>query len=53
MLLSYHHVRNYNIDPINEYSRSIIANKGKLKNHPEEVEFEDIVRIYSKSLLEK
>lgn len=41
------------MDEINEYSRSIIANKGKLKNHPEEVEFEDIVRIYSKSLLEK
>ncbi|HHW32465.1 MAG TPA: iron-containing alcohol dehydrogenase [Clostridiaceae bacterium] len=38
-------------EEINEYSKRFITNKGKLKNHPEKVEFEDIVRIYSKSLL--
>ena len=38
-------------DEIYEYSRSFIANKNKLKNHPEEAGLEDIIRIYSKSLL--
>lgn len=38
-------------EEINEYSRSFISNKAKLKNHPEEVAFDDIVRIYKNSLL--
>ena len=38
-------------EEIYEYSNSFFMNKGKLKNHPEEVKFEDIVSIYSKSLL--
>ncbi|NLY44348.1 MAG: iron-containing alcohol dehydrogenase [Clostridiaceae bacterium] len=38
-------------EEINEYSNKFFINKDKLKNHPEEVGFEDIVRIYSKSLL--
>lgn len=36
---------------INEYSNSFFNNKDKLKNHPEEVRLEDIVRIYRNSLL--
>lgn len=38
-------------EEIEQYSRDFISNKAKLKNHTEEVEYEDIVRIYSKSLL--
>lgn len=34
-----------------EYSKALVANKGKLKNHPEEVSLENIIEIYSKSLL--
>ena len=40
-------------EEIEEYSRDFISNKAKLKNHPEEVDFEDIVSIYSKSLLKR
>ncbi len=38
-------------EEIHEYSRDFISNKKKLKNHTEEVDLEDIVDIYSKSLL--
>lgn len=38
-------------EEIMQYSKSLISNKAKLKNHTEEVELEDIVQIYSKSLL--
>jgi len=38
-------------EEIIQYSKSLISNKAKLKNHTEEVELEDIVQIYSKSLL--
>lgn len=38
-------------EEIMEYSQAFVSNKGKLKNHPEEVSLEDVVRIYSKSLL--
>lgn len=38
-------------EEIEEYSKDFFANKGKLKNHTEEVELEDIIRIYSDSLL--
>ena len=38
-------------EEINEYSTEFYANKGKLKNHLEEVSLEDIIRIYSKSLI--
>ncbi|GKX65234.1 iron-containing alcohol dehydrogenase family protein [Inconstantimicrobium mannanitabidum] len=38
-------------EEIVEYSQAFVSNKGKLKNHPEEVSLEDVVRIYSKSLL--
>lgn len=34
-----------------EYSKALVSNKAKLKNHPEEVSLDDIVEIYSKSLL--
>ena len=40
-------------EEIIDYSEQFISNKGKLKNHPEEITFKDIVRIYSKSLLNK
>ena len=40
-----------NAQEIKEYANSFVMNKDKLKNHPEEVGLEDIVRIYSKSLL--
>jgi len=40
-----------NADEINKYAHSFFSNKNKLKNHPEELRFEDIVHIYSKSLL--
>lgn len=39
------------VEEINAYSKHFISNKDKLKNHTEEVGLEDIVRIYSKSLL--
>lgn len=38
-------------EEIMEYSKALVANKGKLKNHPEEVSLENILEIYSKSLL--
>ena len=38
-------------EEILEYSQAFVSNKGKLKNHPEEVSLVDIVRIYSNSLL--
>lgn len=38
-------------EEIIEYSQTFVSNKSKLKNHPEEVSLEDVVRIYSKSLL--
>ncbi|NLL19359.1 MAG: iron-containing alcohol dehydrogenase [Clostridia bacterium] len=40
-----------NPEEIKEYANSFVMNKDKLINHPEEVGLEDIVRIYSKSLL--
>ncbi len=46
---------NINIDiteeEILDYSNKLFSNKDKLKNHPENVELTDIVKIYSKSLL--
>lgn len=39
------------LEEIHEYSKEFISNKAKLKNHTEKVELEDIVEIYSKSLL--
>ena len=39
------------VEEIKEYSRDFSSNEAKLKNHTEKVEFEDIVRIYSNSLL--
>ena len=38
-------------EEIMEYSKNLISNKAKLKNHTEEVKLEDIVQIYSRSLL--
>lgn len=38
-------------EEILEYSKLIISNKAKLKNHTEQVDLEDIIRIYKKSLL--
>lgn len=38
-------------EEINEYSNIFISNDSKLKNHTEEVSLEDIIHIYSKSLL--
>lgn len=40
-------------EEIIEYANSVFNNKSKLKNHPEEIGLEDIVRIYSKSLLKR
>ncbi len=40
-------------DEINEFSMSFAGNKDKLKNHPEKVEFDDIVRIYRNSLVKQ
>ncbi|AFL98981.1 alcohol dehydrogenase, class IV [Desulfitobacterium dehalogenans ATCC 51507] len=37
-------------EEIMEYAQNFLSNKDKLKNHPEEVQFEDIVQIYSRSL---
>lgn len=39
-------------EEIYEYSKKLMLNKNKLKNHPEEMELEVLVDIYSKSLLE-
>ncbi len=39
------------LEEIREYSKNFISNKNKLKNHTEEVGLEDIIRIYSKSLI--
>ena len=39
------------LEEIREYSMNFISNKSKLKNHTEEVGLDDIVSIYSKSLL--
>jgi alcohol dehydrogenase class IV len=39
-------------DDIIEYSNAFSSNRAKLKNHPEEVGVEDILRIYRKSLLD-
>lgn len=38
-------------EEIKEYSINFYANKNKLKNHTEEVSLEDIIGIYSKSLI--
>ena len=38
-------------EEILEYSKVLVSNKAKLKNHPEEVSLENVVEIYSKSLL--
>ncbi|MFD3158487.1 iron-containing alcohol dehydrogenase family protein [Haloimpatiens sp. FM7330] len=38
-------------DEINEYTNSMINNKGKLKNHPYKVNREDIFKIYKESLM--
>lgn len=38
-------------EEINSYAKEFSSNKAKLKNHTEEVEFEDIVKIYTNSLL--
>lgn len=37
-------------EEILEYSKAFVSNKSKLRNHPEEVTLEDIIRIYKKSL---
>ncbi len=37
-------------EEINQYARAFVSNKAKLKNHTEEVDFEDIVGIYKSSL---
>jgi len=42
---------NITMEEINEYSKNVFNNRSKLKNHPEEVHLEDIVRIYYNSLL--
>lgn len=39
------------IEEIREYSKNLFAYKNKLKNHTEEVNLEDIINIYRKSLL--
>lgn len=39
------------VEEINEYSKHFFSNKDKVRNHTEEVDLEDIVRIYSNSLL--
>ncbi|MEL7655561.1 MAG: iron-containing alcohol dehydrogenase family protein [Bacillota bacterium] len=39
-------------EEIREYAKNFMANKDKLKNHPEAVELEDIVGIYYRSLCE-
>lgn len=38
-------------EEIMEYSKALISNKAKLKNHPEDIELDDLIQIYSKSLL--
>lgn len=38
-------------EEILEYSQAFVSNKNKLKNHPENVELDTIIQIYSKSLL--
>lgn len=38
-------------EEIMEYSKALVSNKAKLKNHPEEISLENILEIYSKSLL--
>lgn len=38
-------------EEITEYSKVFVSNKAKLKNHPENIELDDIVKIYRKSLL--
>jgi len=38
-------------EEIDKYSKDFASNKAKLKNHTEDVELEDIIRIYSNSLL--
>lgn len=38
-------------EEIENYTEAMISNKGKLKNHPEEVSYEDIFNIYYKSLI--
>lgn len=38
-------------EEIDKYSRDFASNKAKLKNHTEDVELEDIIKIYSNSLL--
>lgn len=37
-------------EEIMEYSKAFVSNKAKLKNHPEKIELDDVVQIYSKSL---
>lgn len=38
-------------EEIKAYAQEFVSNKAKLKNHTEEVDFEDVVRIYTNSLL--
>lgn len=38
-------------EEINEYAAALSSNKGKLKNHPEEIGIQEIKNIYLKSLL--
>lgn len=38
-------------EDIIDYTKSMVENKAKLKNHPENIEFEDIFNIYKNSLL--
>lgn len=39
------------VKEIIEYSKSLVSNNTKLKNHPEQVNLENIIQIYIKSLL--
>lgn len=38
-------------EEIDSYTKGMITNKAKLKNHPEEITYEDIFNIYYKSLI--
>ncbi len=38
-------------EEIKDYARTFVSNKEKLKNYPEEISFEQILAIYTKSLL--
>lgn len=44
---------NISENEIKDYTNAMVSNKAKLKNHPEEVQFDDIYNIYIKSLINK